>query len=488
MSNVFRKKHIKKRCKQDKFRNIFFNKEKFIIKTSVIATIVFVFFLCIYNQFFMPRIDLKGKNFVQINYKEKYIEPGYKAAYLDRDITDKVSVKGKVNSNKLGKYTITYVVKEKFLKKEIKRIVEVKDKSAPNIELVGDSSYYVCPKGDYKEVGYKAIDNYDGDITKKVKVDKKDNTIYYSVSDSSGNTRRISRKLIHKDKKLPEITLNGGNIVYFFVGDKYEDLGFKAIDNCDGDITSKVKISGEVDTSSANTFTIKYSVSDSSSNKTTVSRKVVVSEHGRNGSIYLTFDDGPKAGTTDVILDILKEENVKATFFVTNSGPDYLIQRAYNEGHTIALHTASHNYSLLYSSTDNYFKDLYSVQTRVKNLTGYESKIIRFPGGSSNTISRRYANGIMSTLTKEVVNRGFKYYDWNISSGDAEAGVHTADEIYNNVISRLSLDRVNMVLMHDIKPYTRDSLKRIIQYGKSNGYTFEAISDNTEMITQRVNN
>ena len=179
---------------------------------------------------------------------------------------------------------------------------------------------------------------------------------------------------------------------------------------------------------------------------------------------------------------------MKATFFVTNKGPDELIKREYDEGHTVALHTASHDYAIVYASADSYFSDLYSVQDRVKRITGYESKIIRFPGGSSNTISRRYSAGIMSYLTGEVLNRGFKYYDWNVSSGDAAGGSPSSSDIYNNVVSSLRKDRVNMVLMHDIKTYTRDALRDIIHYGKNNGYTFEKITMGTEMIRQRVNN
>ena len=93
----------------------------------------------------------------------------------------------------------------------------------------------------------------------------------------------------------------------------------------------------------------------------------------------------------------------------------------------------------------------------------------------------------MSRITAEVLNRGFKYYDWNLSSGDAGSTTE-ASGVYNNVVSHLSHDRVNMVLMHDIKPYTRDALRDIIRYGKENGYAFEKITMETEMITQRVNN
>ena len=210
-------------------------------------------------------------------------------------------------------------------------------------------------------------------------------------------------------------------------------------------------------------------------------------QSSKPGVIYLTFDDGPNEGTTNVILDILKEENVKATFFVTGKGPDYLIQREYNEGHTVGLHTYSHNYQSVYSSSNNYYQDLYKIQNRVKKLTGYESKIIRFPGGSSNTVSKKYSSGIMTYLTKDVVNKGFKYYDWNISSGDA-GETTSSSGVYNNVIKSLSKNRSNIILMHDIKPYTRDALRNIIKYGKNNGYTFEKITMNTPMVTHKVNN
>ena len=94
----------------------------------------------------------------------------------------------------------------------------------------------------------------------------------------------------------------------------------------------------------------------------------------------------------------------------------------------------------------------------------------------------------MTRLTQELVNRGYKYYDWNLSSGDAEGGSPSPDKIYNNVVNSLRQGRVNMVLMHDIKTYTRDALRNIIKFGKNNGYRFEKITMDTEMITQRVNN
>ena len=460
------------------------NKKKVVLASILILGMVLI--LCLTLLF--PIITLKGKKTVLINYKEKYKEAGYSASFLGQDLTKKVKVKGKVNSSKLGKYKIIYEVKG-FFKRRVVRTVVVADRSAPVITLSSEDDIYLCPGSTYKTDSYKAYDNYDGDITEKVKVDYHKDKVVYSVFDSSGNKRSVSRKLVYKDVVGPDLTLNDGDIQYLFVGDTYKDSGATAIDNCDNDISSKIQISGDVNTSVPGEYEITYTVSDDALNKTEKKKKIIVSERGKNGTIYLTFDDGPKSGTTDVILDILKEQGVKATFFVTNGGPDELIKRAYDEGHSIGLHTASHDYPTVYASVDAYFNDLNIVGDRVKRITGVESKIIRFPGGSSNTVSRHYSLGIMSTLTSMVLERGYRYYDWNLSSGDASGkpGI-TATDIYNNVVGSLKKDRVNMVLMHDIKTYTRDALRDIIIYGKNNGYSFEKIDIGTEMITQRVNN
>lgn len=441
----------------------------------------------IYNYMLMPQIDLKGNSTIIVDYKGRYVEKGYKASFLGMDVTHDVKVQGKVNSKKLGVYKLTYIVKDGILKKSVTRKVVVKDRKKPKLET-DDADIYLCPGDEVVPDKIKASDNYDGDLSNKVKFEILKDKIIYSVEDSSGNKREISKKIIYKDIVKPNLTLKGESNINLFIGDKFSDPGYEVNDNCDKDIQSKVKVEGSVNTAKVGEYTLTYSISDNAGNENKVTRKVKVSERMKDGTIYLTFDDGPNSGTTDVILNILKEEGVKATFFVTNKGPDSLIKREYDEGHSVALHTASHDYGTVYASVDAYFNDLYSVQARVKRITGYESKIIRFPGGSSNTVSRRYSIGIMSTLTNEVVNRGFRYYDWNLSSGDAEGGRCNSDTIINNVTSNLRKDRINMVLMHDIKVCTRDALRQIIKYGKNNGYSFEKITMSTDMVKQRVNN
>ena len=457
----------------------------FPYKTLLLVLLLVVIIGIITVCFLTPKITLNGSSKIEISYHDEYVEKGAKAKYFNKDITNKIKTTSTIKKGKVGTYEVVYKVQNGFLTATKKRTVKLVDKEKPVITLEGGEDVNICPTAEFKELGYKASDDYDGDITKKVEVIKNEKFYLYKVSDSNGNKTSIKRNITYEDKVKPVISVNKN--IYLLEGEEFKK-DYKAYDNCDGDITKNVKVVGSIDTSKAGEYSLKYSVKDSSLNQDDVLQKIHVMKNDAPGTIYLTFDDGPREGTTDVILDILKEENVKATFFVTNGGPDYLIKREYDEGHAIGLHTASHDYKTVYQSVDGYFNDLLSVQNRVKNITGINTMIIRFPGGSSNTVSRRYQNGIMSILTTEVLNRGYRYYDWNLSSGDAEGGRHDADEIYNNVVNGLSKDRVNMVLMHDIKPYTRDALRNIIQYGKNNGYTFASITDNTQMIKQKVNN
>lgn len=460
-----------------------FGINKSFILWSFLLVLFFVGIIAIDNYLF-PTIDLKGEDTITLNYKEEYKEKGYKASFLGKDLTGDVSVDGKVNTKKLGDYEITYTVGKGLFKKKVTRHIHVSDTEKPKLSI-DSKDMYVCPDEKPKSEEVTATDNYDGNLTKKVKVKIGKDKITYSVEDSSGNKRVVTKKIVYKDIEKPEITLEGENEMSLLIGDEYKEPGYIVKDNCDKDINNKVKTTGGVDTSKEGTYELTYAVTDAAGNTNTATRKVTVFDN--KGVIYLTFDDGPNEGTTNVILDILKEEGVKATFFVTCKGPDELIKREYDEGHTVALHTASHDYSIVYASDESYFNDLQRVQDRVKNITGHESKIVRFPGGASNTVSRKYSVGIMSRLSQELLNRGYKYYDWNISSGDA-GSTTDPNGVYSNVVNSLRQDRVNMVLMHDIKPYTRDALRNIIRYGKSNGYRFERITMDTEMITQRVNN
>lgn len=210
-------------------------------------------------------------------------------------------------------------------------------------------------------------------------------------------------------------------------------------------------------------------------------------EAGDEKVVYLTFDDGPSRNT-ERVLEILDRYQVKATFFITGQWPEYkaMIKEAYDRGHTIGLHTYSHDYAAVYSSVDAYFQDLWAAGELVKEQIGYVPCFIRFPGGASNTISANYAQGIMTQLVSLVQEQGFQYYDWNASSGDG--GVCTTEELIQNSTSYSQ--NVIMLLCHDsgAKDNTVEALPAIIEYFQSQGYTFKAIDRESYVVHHGVNN
>jgi peptidoglycan/xylan/chitin deacetylase (PgdA/CDA1 family) len=136
---------------------------------------------------------------------------------------------------------------------------------------------------------------------------------------------------------------------------------------------------------------------------------------------YLTFDDGP-SGYTDTILNILKDYGVKATFFVngrTDANSYRLYQRIVNEGHAIGNHIYTHNYQTIYSTVGGFDYQFDKLENLIQSLTGVRMDILRFPGGSNNTVSNSYNRGIMNTLTARYRSLGYVYFDWNVSSGDS---------------------------------------------------------------------
>lgn len=203
--------------------------------------------------------------------------------------------------------------------------------------------------------------------------------------------------------------------------------------------------------------------------------------------VYLTFDDGPSENTKK-ILDILAEYNAKATFFITGANEQCrsYIKEAYEAGHTIGLHTYTHDYDKVYKSDEAYFDDLEQVGQVAKEQIGFVPCFIRFPGGSSNMISAEYNKGIMTRLVKSVQEKGYQYYDWNLDSGDA-AGCGK-EEIEQNATT----DKIHhvMILFHDTqtKDATVEALPYILKYYTDQGYEFRAIDRDSYVSHHDVQN
>lgn len=191
---------------------------------------------------------------------------------------------------------------------------------------------------------------------------------------------------------------------------------------------------------------------------------------------YLTFDDGPSQAVTPLILDVLKEQNIKATFFVlgsnVNKNPD-IVKRAYLEGHYIANHGYSHNYSKLYSKAENvlneYNKTEKVIQKAIGN-NGYSSHLFRFPGGYTGG---KYEK-IKQKAGKLLNENNIAYIDWNVLTGDAE-GANTKEKIMENMEKHIKEKGNIVVLMHDAstKILTYETLNEVINYLRNQGYTFD---------------
>lgn len=191
---------------------------------------------------------------------------------------------------------------------------------------------------------------------------------------------------------------------------------------------------------------------------------------------YLTFDDGPSEAVTNLILDVLKEQNVKATFFVLGSNvkkyPE-IVKRAYEEGHYIANHGYSHNYKTIYKNAQSVIEEYNKTEKAIREaieVSKYSSHLFRFPGGYA---SDSYKN-IKEKAGKLLNNNNISYLDWNVLTGDAQ-GANTKEKIIKN-IKKYSKDKGNIVvLMHDSssKILTYETLNEVISYLREEGYIFD---------------
>lgn len=196
--------------------------------------------------------------------------------------------------------------------------------------------------------------------------------------------------------------------------------------------------------------------------------------------VYLTFDDGPSP-TTEKVLDVLKEKGVPATFFVITApnNMEYLpiLQRTVAEGHQIALHSCSHEYGEIYRSPAAFWADIQALKTNLKPYVPDADSLcwIRFPGGSTNTVSHRHGGPhIMKSLKAQAKEKGYHYVDWNVCAEDAVGDHPSAETIFENVTGQVGQKTSCVVLMHDTKVTgtTAQALPDIIDWFRENGFQF----------------
>lgn len=201
--------------------------------------------------------------------------------------------------------------------------------------------------------------------------------------------------------------------------------------------------------------------------------------------VYLTFDDGPTGKVTEKILDTLKEHDVKATFFVVGKEiiqREEVLKRIHEEGHSIGLHTYSHNLRSIYASDENFIDEMAKTSQKINEVLGEEvnSKIIRFPGGSAGRLHEK--------LLAKLHEENYKIYDWNVSLEDGVNPNLSPSQMVQNAkkCSRDTTKRIILAHCNSNNRNTYSALPGIIEYYKSQGYVFKAIDQNTEEFYYRI--
>lgn len=488
-----------------KEKNIsFFRSPKGILFRILILAVVitaFAWVVLFRVNVFTLSVQLEGEPTVSLEYGESYEEAGAHAVlkgtlFLKEGVVPenaRLSISGTVEESDPGRYILRYDAECWGFHARTERTVCIHDTVPPVLTLTEDPEGAVASGGIYQEAGFSAYDNHDGDITERVIRLEEMGRITYAVTDSSGNPAYAVREVPYHDPVPPEIHLTGGEYYAIPTGTLYKEPGYEAVDNVDGDLTEAVLSEGAVDWLKPGIYPITYTVTDAYENQTTVTRQVEVVAQPRpetvwpeEKTIYLTFDDGPSQYTR-TLLDVLDKYGVKATFFVVDTQCAEVMKEITDRGHSIGLHSVSHVYSEIYSSPESFFEDLYAVQDVVYRNTGVKTTLMRFPGGSSNTVSCKFCEGIMSTLTEAVQDAGFQYFDWNLNSEDT-GSARTAPKVQKTVIQGLQENPVSMVLQHDIHGFSVAAVEEILIWGLKNGYTFRPLTPDSPGFHHEVNN
>ena len=468
---------------------------------AAMVSIAVAVFLFAAGIFFMMdnrhvRFYVSGGQEVSVEYGEEFTDPGASAAAvgafsLSRPLN--VACQGRVDTTHLGSYRLIYKARYKSHDYTTERVVNVVDTTPPEITLLSTPGYTPNWLDGYVEEGYTAHDAHDGDLTGAVTVSTRGDEIVYTVTDAAGNRAEAVRRPNYTVGR-PELTLNGESDVVISARLSYADPGVTARDAQGNDLGAYVRVSDTLTPDRPGDYTLTYSVTNAAGESVTAERHVTVSGQALPASaapegkvIYLTFDDGP-GPYTDELLDVLDKYGAKATFFVTGNRANYrsAITRAYNAGHSIGVHSYTHDYGTIYSGEETFFDDFTRTEDMIYELTGSYTQLCRFPGGSSNTVSR-YNPGIMTRLTNDLNDMGYAYFDWNVSAADTASDA-TRYTVIENFKESVPKHDYSVVLQHDTNAFSVDAVEEILSWGIKNGYSFRALDLTSPAVHHSVAN
>lgn len=294
----------------------------------------------------------------------------------------------------------------------------------------------------------------------------------------------------------PTLTLKGGETLTVDAAFTFADPGATAKDAKGKNLTKRITVEGTVTPYLVGEYVLTYSVTDDYGNRAEAQRTVTVvpvqlpeTVEPTEKTIYLTFDDGP-CGYTAMLLDILQKHDVKATFFVVgNRRQSEYIKRAFEEGHSIGVHSYTHVYKEIYASEAAFFHDFLATQEVIKAQTGQYTTLFRFPGGSNNTASYQ-CKGLMTRLTKIMEDMGYRYFDWTAQIGDGNNNGQSISRYYGLLVSKVQAAKGNytVMLQHDLNYNSVRAVDFFIPWALENGYTFLPLDMTSPVVHNQVAN
>lgn len=447
----------------------------------LVAFVLFVFTPFMVYRYFNP-LALKASEYHLELGDEFEAMDNVRYVFLGSDKGINLSGLDEIDLGKTGEYKLAY----SYNNKEYPFTLVIQDTQAPEL-IVKDYSTDMAEEIDAQDVIVSVSDGSAFRLSINTENGNSAGTskVTVTATDENGNSTTQTATLTREvDEEAPEIVGYQESIEVALGAEFNPELTLA--DNLDPNPSISIN-EGTLDIYTPGTYKVSYTVTDRSGNTKNYTQNVKVKD---TKIVYLTFDDGPSANTKR-ILDILDQYGVKATFFVTAQNPEYFkyMKEAAEDGHTIAIHTLTHNFADLYSSADAYFADLQAMKDIIKEQTGVEADCIRFPGGSSNTISANYSAGIMSYLVEAVHQAGYEYFDWNVDSQDASGNNVAVDTIYAGATTGIG-EPFAVILFHDTdaKDTTVEALPAIIEAYQAAGYEFEGLTKSSFGAHHGVNN